>query len=289
MAVGVGVVGHVEWVQFACVARVPRPGEIVHAERAFSDAAGGGAVAAVQLRKLAGAATFLTALGDDDAGRRAGERLRERYGLTLHAVTRPQAQRRAVTFLDASAERTITVLGERSVPVRADPLAWESLARLDGIYFTGGDAGAVREARRARVLVATARARGALEQSGVLLDVLVGSATDADELYDAGMLDPEPRVIVRTRGADGGSWEATGSGGGERPPWLPARRAGTWTATALPRAPVDAYGCGDSFAAGLTHGLAAGMALPDALELGARCGAACLCGRGPYEGQLQLA
>ena len=48
-------------------------------------------------------------------------------------------------------------------------------------------------------------------------------------------------------------------------------------------------GCGDSFAAALAYGLGAGMELPAAIELGARCGAACLCGRGPYAGQLELA
>jgi sugar/nucleoside kinase (ribokinase family) len=36
----------------------------------------------------------------------------------------------------------------------------------------------------------------------------------------------------------------------------------------------------------VTYGLAAGMALSDALALGARCGAVCLTGRGPYERQL---
>ncbi|MGB2711191.1 MAG: PfkB family carbohydrate kinase, partial [Conexibacter sp.] len=58
-------------------------------------------------------------------------------------------------------------------------------------------------------------------------------------------------------------------------------------AAPLPGPPVDAYGCGDSFAAGLTYGLAAGIELDAALALGARCGAHCLTGRGPYAGQLQ--
>ena len=43
------VVGHVEWIDFIRVEEVPRPGEIVHASEAWSEAAGGGAVAAVQL------------------------------------------------------------------------------------------------------------------------------------------------------------------------------------------------------------------------------------------------
>ncbi len=51
---------------------------------------------------------------------------------------------------------------------------------------------------------------------------------------------------------------------------------------------ADAYGCGDSFAAGLTFGLAEGKPLEDALELAARCGAACATGHGAYAGQLRL-
>jgi ribokinase len=282
----VGVVGHVEWVSFAVVPRVPLPGEIVHARERFSEPAGGGAVAAVQLRKLAGAATFLTAIGNDRAARRTAERLRDHYGVTLHAAAREAPQRRTFTFLDDGGERTITVLGERIVAVRADPLPWDALGELDAIYFTGGDAGAVRAARAARVLVATPRALEALAGSDVTLDVLVGSAHDPGEAYGPGMLDPEPRVVVRTRGGAGGEWSARDDE--PPPPWL-TRRSGSWEPTPLPGEPVDAYGCGDSFAAGLTYGLGAGMALDEAIDLAARCGAACLCGRGPYGRQLELA
>jgi ribokinase len=281
----VGVVGHVEWVQFACVERVPQAGEIVHASDAFAEPAGGGAVAAVQLRKLAGAARLLTALGDDELAHTASTRLREHHGVELYAATRTSPQRRCFTFLDDAAERTITVLGERIIPLREDRLPWDALGELDGIYLTGGDAGAVRAARAARMLVATPRAMETLADSGVQLDVLVGSAIDAGEVYEEGMLDPQPRVVVRTAGERGGTWELTG----EPPAWVAdGERSGSWAATPLPGPPVDAYGCGDSFAAGLTYGLASGLQLHDAIELGARCGAACLCGRGPYDGQLEL-
>jgi ribokinase len=273
--VRVGVVGHVEWVQFAVVERVPAAGEIVHARETFTEPAGGGAVAAVQLARLAGSAVFLTALGDDDTAAGVARALRERFGVQVQAAARPTPQRRCFTFLDDAGERTITVLGERIVPLRSDPLPWESLAELDAIYLTGGDAGAVQAARAARVLVATPRAMGALAESGVRLDVLVRSASDPGEAYEPGMLDPPPRWVVATRGELGGSW--TGE------------TAGSWKATPLPGAPVDAYGCGDSFAAALAYGLGAGMALPVAIELGARCGAACLTGRGPYGAQLTAA
>jgi ribokinase len=287
VTVRVGVVGHVEWVQFACVPRVPRPGEIVHASDLFEQPGGGGAVAAVQLRRLAGAVDFLTALGTGLHAERAGRELRERFGVTVHAGARPGPQRRTFTFLDDDAERTITVLGERIVPARADPLPWASLGELDAVYLTGGDADAVRAARAARVLVATPRALGAIAASGVRLDVLVGSEHDPGERYEPGALDPEPRVVVRTRGADGGAWAA--SHGAPAPAWLPAReRSGRWSATPLTGPKVDAYGCGDAFAAALTYALGAGMMLPAAIELAARCGAAVLCGRGPYGAMLDL-
>jgi ribokinase len=283
----VGVVGHVEWVQFARVPRVPLAGEIVHASDVFAVPGGGGAVAAVQLARLAGSAVFFTALGTGAHAERAGAELRA-LGVTVVAGSRSAPQRRTFTFLDDDAERTITVLGERIVPQRADPLPWESLAQLDAIYLTGGDAGAVRAARAARVLVATPRALGALVEAGVTLDVLVGSATDPGEVCEPGTLSPEPRVVVRTRGGDGGSWEAREPAPDEPDlPWLPAgARRGTWAATPLPGPKADAYGCGDAFAAALAYGLGAGMTLDDAIGLAARCGASVLTGRGPYGAML---
>lgn len=273
MSPHVGVVGHVEWLDFAVVDHVPVAGEIVTAAEHFEAAAGGGAVAAVQLRKLAGEALFLTALGDDQLGARAAAELGEQHGLDLHAAVRPDPQRRAFTHLDAAAERTITVLGDRLVPHGEDPLPWDRLASLDGVYFTGGDGAAAHAARAARVLVATTRAHDALLASGVVPDALVASATDAKERSAVAAL-PQPRWLVLTHGARGGRWH--GADGSE----------GSWPVAPLPGDPVDAYGCGDSFAAGLTYGLAAGMELEGALALAARCGAHCLTGRGPYAAQL---
>jgi ribokinase len=67
----VAVVGHVEWIEFGRVDRVPGPGDIAHATHAREEPGGAGAVAAVQLAKLAGSCTLFTALGDDDIGERA--------------------------------------------------------------------------------------------------------------------------------------------------------------------------------------------------------------------------
>ena len=264
--------GHVEWVEFARVERMPVAGEIVHAAESWEEPGGGGSVAAVQLAKLAGECTFFTALGDDELGHRSKERL-ERLGVRVEAPFRDEPQRRAFVHTDAAGERTITVIGDRLGPRGDDPLPWDELAHADAVYLTAGDAETVRRARAARTLVSTPRGIEALAEAGVELDALVASGSDAGERYEPGDLDPAPRVVVRTAGAAGGEWERGGS-------------SGRYEAAPLPGPVRDTYGAGDSFAAGLTHGLGAGMELGDALVLAARCGAACITGRGPYEAQL---
>ena len=274
LAARVAVVGHVEWVDFAVVPRLPRPGEILHARQSWEEAAGGGAVAAVQMAKLAGRALFLTALAGDDLGRRTAEQL-ERQGVTVHAGARDGIQRRGLVHLDDDGERTITILGDRLVPHGDDPLPWAALDDVGGVYFTGGDAAALQAARRADVIVATPRAAYALRDAGVAVDVLVHSGNDAGEELDLGELDPAPRNVVTTLGGKGGRWD--GEAG-----------SGSWDPLPLPGPRVDAYGAGDSFAAGLTTGLAAALPMREAIQLGARCGVANLTGRGPYAGQLDL-
>lgn len=264
------MVGHVEWVEFARVERYPQPGEIVHAVEVWEEAAGGGAVAAVQLANLDGSVHLFTSLGDDELGRRARAELESR-GVTVHASPSGEPQRRAFTHVDDSGERTITVLGAKLLPSGEDgSLPWEELARCDGVYFVSGDVAAVRAARRARVLVATARELPTLRRAAERLDVLVGSGEDAGERFEHGELEPQPSFVVTTSGALGG--------------WV--RPGGPFRAAPLAGPVADAYGCGDCFAAGLTFALAAERPMEEAVALGARCGAAVLAGRGAYAGQL---
>jgi ribokinase len=268
--VELGVVGHVEWVEFIRVEAVPRPGEIVHSLDRWEEPAGGGAVAAVQLAKLNGGVHFFTGLGEDELGRRARDDLAAR-GVTVHTASHGELQRRAFTYVDDDGERTITVLGEKLLPSGGNgDLPWEQLARCDAVYFVSGDVAALRAARSARILVATSRELATLQRGGVELDVLVGSGNDRGERYEPGDLEPPPRTVVTTSGSLGG--------------WI--QPGGPYRAAPLPGPIEDAYGCGDSFAAGLTFGLARGDAIEDAVALGARCGAAVLTGRGAYAGQL---
>jgi ribokinase len=272
----VAVVGHVEWIEMVRVDHVPRAGEIVHARERLEFPGGGGGVVAVQLARLAGGCVLFTALGDDEVGRRARGEL-SALGVRVEAAFRPEPQRRGFVHVDDAHERTITVIGDRMGPSADDPLPWDELDGSDGVYFTAGDDGALRMARRAGILVATSRVFDQLVRTGVALDALVGSARDRGEPYAPGMIDPEPRLVVRTEGERGGIAMAPGS-----PPWR-------FEAAPVPGPRVDAYGCGDSFAAGLTLGLASGMPDAGAIELGARCGAACLTGFGPFEADLPAA
>ena len=97
-------------------------------------------------------------------------------------------------------ERTITLLSPKLHPHGADALPWDRLDETDAVYFTAGDVAALRQARRARVLVATARELPTLAAAGVQLDALVHSGADSGENYRPGDLDPPPRLVVATRG-----------------------------------------------------------------------------------------
>ncbi|MGH3009736.1 MAG: PfkB family carbohydrate kinase [Gaiellaceae bacterium] len=269
----VAVVGHVEWVEFARVEELPAAGEIVRALESWEEAAGGGAVAAVQLANLAGSCLFFTSLADDELGRRSHKELAA-LGVTVHASPARGRQRRAFTHVDDGGERTITVLGEKLRPSAEDgSLPWEELARCEAVYFTGGDVAALQAARRANVLVATSRELPTLRRAEVEVDVLVGSGEDAGERFEPGDLEPPPRIVVTTSGGLGG--------------WI--RPGGPFRAAPIPGPVADAYGCGDCFAAGLTYGLASGLPVDEAVALGARCGAEVLTGKGAYGHQLTAA
>ena len=250
--------GHVEWVEFARVPATPAAGAIVHASEVYAEPAGGGAVVARQLALLAGRCEFFTALGDDELGHAAVRRLAD-LGVDVH-VRWGGSTRRAWTHVDEHGERTITVLGEKLLPDAPLPLQGYDL-----VFFVAGTEAALRAARAARFVAATARELATLRAAGVPLDLLVASANDAGERYDGSL---DAATVVLTDGERGGTAN------------------GTRYAAARPERIVDTYGAGDSFAAALAFGLARGDALDHALRVGAEAGAAVIGGRGPYTTQL---
>lgn len=272
VVVRAAVVGHVEWVEFVEVEHVPGAGEIVSASSSWEQAGGGGSVAAIQLSKLADTVLFFTALGAGELGRRAKAEL-ESQGVEVHASFVDAPQRRAITFVDDAAERTITTIGPKLHPRgNDDSLSWRELARCEAVYFCAGDPDALLHARRAGVLVATARELATVQRASVELDALVGSAKDEAEAYGSGVLEPEPLLVVSTSGALGG--------------W--SRPGGPYSAASPPAPIVDAYGAGDCFAAGLAFALASGLERAEAIEFAARCGAAALTGPGVHAEAVQL-
>ncbi len=300
----VAVVGHIEWVDFVSLPRYPAEGEVAHAEGWSARVGGGGGVAAVVLADMGAEVDFFLALGRDAHGKATVHQLEER-GVRPHVAWREgEMTRRAITYLSTGGERTIVTIGRRLEPRGEDDLDWDRLRSADGVYFTAGDPGALARARAARVLTASPRGREALEGSrealegsredlqgsrdafadgaealergaealergaealgeggeGPRLDALIFSQDDAHEREWAERLESRARLMVATQGEHGGRW------------WGEAGE-GRWAAVPAPGPPRDAYGCGDSFAAAFTYGLAAGASISEAARMGAERGA----------------
>jgi ribokinase len=254
----VAVVGHVEWVQFLRVDRFPVAGEIQRARRESTHAGGGAVVAAAVLAEHGAEVDFYCAVGSDEIGDAAIRELTER-GITVHAARRPGPSREVLTLLDRQGERTILPIGERLQPEGADPLQWDRLSLADAVYVTAADKGALQRARAAQILVATPRLRERLDRPEVYIDALVFSASDEAEAGWARRLESDARLMVATEGPDGGRW------------W--GESEGRWQAVPPPGPVRDSYGCGDTFAAGFTFGLAGGRPVAEACDIGARWGA----------------
>ena len=261
------VVGHVEWVTFLNVDKIPKAGIIAHSLHSLEEPAGGGALAAIQMRNLTKSTVhFFTALGKDDTGKRSYERLKD-LGLELHVAWRDKPTRKGISLVDASGERAITVIGERLEPSSKDLLPWDVLSSFDGIFITAADSQSIKYCRRAKVLTATPRLGVKnIKESNVEFDVLIGSKLDPDEQIDLNQLSIKPKTIIYTEGALGGE----------------VFPGGRYNAVKLSEPLIDTYGCGDNFAAAVTTGLAAKWDINKAISMAAYCGAKCSSYFGPY-------
>ena len=263
----VAVVGHLEWAKFVTVGHVPAVGEIVYAQNSWEEAAGGGAVAAMQLTRMADTCLFFTAVGEDANGEKSLAQL-ERSGIEVYAAKHKQAATRELyVYIDSNKERTITVTGTIKPSGEDKSLPWHKLADMDAVFFVSGDEAALRAARRAAVLVSTARILPLLQATNVQLDALVCSQKDADEKYQVGAIKPYPLLVVRTDGSSGG---VTDDGLKYAAQLVPSEKI------------CDTYGCGDSFAAGLSFALGSQLPLNEALNVAASCGAEAVQRRGAF-------
>ena len=238
----VAIVGHVEWVQFIRVERFPVAGEIQRAQRESTHAGGGAVVAAAVLAQHGAEVDFYGAVGTDAIGDAAVRQLTER-GINVYAARRPGPTREVLTLLDQKGERTILPIGERLQPEGADELAWDRLSTADAVYVTAADQGVLER----------------LDRPDVYIDALIFSGSDEVEIGWARRLESDTRLMVATDGGHGGRW------------W--GESEGRWQAVPPPGPIRDSYGGGDSFAAGVTYGLAEGRSVGQACDIGARWGA----------------
>ena len=264
----IGVVGHVEWVLFGYADAPPVAGEIIHFREPFEEPAGGGAVVAIALARAGARVVFCTALAKDTEGAATRMRMAEEK-VDLRVGVRGGRQARAMTILDESGDRTIIVSQPNAYPRADDELGWSDLESCAAVYATCGEPSAIVEARRSPILVCSARQLSALIESGVKADVVIGSLSDRGEQIDFRILGTHAKAIVLTDGERGGRWLSTDD-------------SGLWERQPLPGDRADTYGAGDTFAAGLTHGLGCGLGMHEAIEVAARWGAAAVCQRGPY-------
>ncbi len=260
------IIGHVEWVTHA-QGHLPDRGHIADLHDPWFEPAGGGGVAAVAAARLGAHVTLLTALGDDITAAECRRVLEDR-GVSVIATRASGPQTPVLTIIEPGGERTIMVVGARMQARASDLTDSDLLASADAVYYTGEDPDLLRVARQARHLVVSGRRIADVAAAGIVADVIVASANDPDEIPAALPAQLAPGAVVMTDGADGGSIEPHGA---------TMRRY----APAVQAAPiVDSYGCGDSFAAGLTVGLARGLGLDDAVAVGAAAGGLCATWRG---------
>ncbi len=266
-SINIAVVGHVEWVSFVYVENMPSQGLINHGKKLKEEPAGGGAVSAVQMSKLSkNKVHFFTALGKDSIGQKCYEKLCS-LGIKVHVAWREKPTRRGFSFVDSNGDRAITIIGERLQPMAKDPLPWELLNNFDGVFISAADWEAIRICRQSKVLCATPRVSiKQLNKAKIKLDALINSNFDPDEQYNIQNLDIKPKLLISTEGHLGGKV-------------IPG---GRYDPVHLNKAAIDSYGCGDSFAAGFTTGLAANWSIKKSINLGAMCGAECATQFGPY-------
>ncbi len=262
------VIGHIEWVTFLKVDQFPIAGEISHAKDCFEEAAGGAAVAAVQMARLInGPVDLITSLGKDTYGEKCYERL-TKLGLNLKVAWRKKPTRKGISLISKDGERAITVIGERLQPISSDNLPWNDMKNYDGIFVTATDKEGLRLARKAKFLSTTPRiGKQTLMKSKVKINALIGSGLDPGEIINFEQLEPKPEIYIATKGKSGGTI-------------FPKNIQ--YKSIEPSSKEIDTYGCGDCFAGAVTTALSAKLNLEKAINIGAYCGAECSTHYGPY-------
>ena len=261
------VIGHIEWINFLSVDKLPNPGIITHAKKSIELPAGGGSLIAKTLSELTNNEVhFFTSLGNDYYGKKSCEYF-EKVGLKLHIAWRNEPTRKGFSIIDNHGERSITIIGKRLSPSFSDNLDWNLLEDMDGIFITAGDIDIFKKSREAKILCTTPRVGIELiNKSEIILDALIGSNLDPDEKFLLSDLIQKHRFVIKTEGEKGGI----------------CFPGGQFDAIKNNNQNIDSYGCGDSFAAGVLYGLSENWSIEKSLTLGKVLGRNCIEHFGPY-------
>ena len=262
------VIGHIEWINFIEVDQLPKPGLISHSKKSIEYPAGGGSVIAKRLRELTNSDVhFFTALGNDFYGNKCLNII-EKMDIKLHVAWSDKPTRKGFSLIDSEGERAITIIGDRLAPSHKDNLNWNILNDMDGIFITAADKEIFKKSRIAKILCTTPRAGlNIINESGIILDGLVGSNLDPGEVFTLNDLKFKPRFVIKTEGENGGI----------------VFPGGRYKAIEGKKTKVDSYGCGDSFAAGILYGLSSDWNIEESLNLAKILGKNCSEHFGPYK------